>query len=125
MVTTDSRHNLPVAENKLNQEFSAANPNEKWVTDMDLHMLEHRVHLRVDKGRLAVSGSSTGSVFPESSRLGGPQIRFDLRSMDKTMERGLVINALQMALLGRKPEKGLLHHSDRGSQVNQIRFTCQ
>ena len=32
------------------------------------------------------------------------------------MERGLVIRALHMALLARKPEKGLLHHSDRGSQ---------
>ena len=43
-------------------------------------------------------------------------MRFDLRSMDKNMERGLVMTALQMALLARKPEKGLLHHSDRGSQ---------
>ncbi len=36
-------------------------------------------------------------------------------AMDKTMERGLVMNALQMAL-ARKPQQGLLHHSDRGSQ---------
>lgn len=32
--TTDSNHDLPVAENKLNQEFSATKPNEKWVTDI-------------------------------------------------------------------------------------------
>jgi transposase InsO family protein len=32
------------------------------------------------------------------------------------MEKELVMNALQMALLTRKPEQGLLHHSDRGSQ---------
>ncbi len=34
VVTTDSKHDLPVAENKLNQQFSATKPNEKWVTDI-------------------------------------------------------------------------------------------
>jgi transposase InsO family protein len=34
MVTTDSRHSHPVAENKLNQQFSANRPNENWVTDI-------------------------------------------------------------------------------------------
>ena len=34
VVTTDSNHNLPVAENKLNQEFTASKANEKWVTDI-------------------------------------------------------------------------------------------
>jgi putative transposase len=37
-------------------------------------------------------------------------------SMDETMGKGLVINALTMALKSRQPQKGLLHHSDRGSQ---------
>ena len=36
--------------------------------------------------------------------------------MDANMERWLVINALKMALRSRHPPKGLLHHSDRGSQ---------
>ena len=36
--------------------------------------------------------------------------------MEANMERGLVMRALQMALLTRKPGKGLLHHSDRGSR---------
>jgi putative transposase len=35
--------------------------------------------------------------------------------MDKTMEKGLVMTALAMALKARQPQKGLLHHSDRGS----------
>jgi transposase InsO family protein len=71
----------------------------------------------VDKGRLVISGRSTGSVFLESGGLGEPQMH-DLigRFMDKTMERRLVMNALRMALLARKPQHGLLHHSDRGSQ---------
>jgi transposase InsO family protein len=34
VITTDSRHNLPVAENKLNQQFSAGKADEKWVTDI-------------------------------------------------------------------------------------------
>jgi len=33
-VTTDSKHNLPVAENLLNREFTASKPNEKWVSDI-------------------------------------------------------------------------------------------
>jgi hypothetical protein len=71
VVTTDSKHDLPVAENKLNQEFTATKANEKWVTGMDLRQRRCIwVHLRVDPGRLAVSGSSSGLVFPESSRLG-------------------------------------------------------
>ncbi|WP_224996993.1 IS3 family transposase [Cesiribacter sp. SM1] len=37
-------------------------------------------------------------------------------SMDVTMEKGLVMTALTMALKARQPQKGLLHHSDRGSQ---------
>jgi transposase InsO family protein len=36
--------------------------------------------------------------------------------MDENMERGLVMSALGMALLARRPPQGLLHHSDRGSQ---------
>jgi len=35
-VTTDSKHNLPVAPNLLNRDFSAAKPNEKWVGDISV-----------------------------------------------------------------------------------------
>jgi transposase InsO family protein len=34
VVTTDSKHDLPVAENKLDQDFTATKPNQKWVTDI-------------------------------------------------------------------------------------------
>jgi transposase InsO family protein len=43
--TTDSKHYLPVAENKLDQHFEASKTNEKWVTDMDLLRVQHRLHL--------------------------------------------------------------------------------
>jgi transposase InsO family protein len=35
--------------------------------------------------------------------------------MDETMEKVLVMSALNMALKTRQPQKGLLHHSERGS----------
>jgi putative transposase len=50
MVTTDSRHSLPVAENKLNQEFTASRPNEKWITDITARAAP----LHLDKGRMTV-----------------------------------------------------------------------
>ncbi len=61
--TTDSNHDLPVKENKLNQEFVAAMPDEKWAADMDLHVPEHRVHLHLDNRGMAVFSSSTGLIF--------------------------------------------------------------
>jgi transposase InsO family protein len=48
--------------------------------------------------------------------------------MDKHMKKQLALNALSMAYWQRKPDKGLMHHSDRGSQYacneyrNQLRF---
>jgi transposase InsO family protein len=97
VVTTDSKHDLPVAENKLNQNFSATKPNQKWVTDITY------VWTREGWLYLAV-------VLDLFSR------KVVGWAMDDNMERGLIMRALQMALLARKPGKGLLHHSHRGSQ---------
>jgi putative transposase len=87
----------PVAKNKLNQEFSASRPNEKWVTDI--------TYIWTKEGWLYLA-----VVLDLFSR------KVVGWSMDETMEKDLVINALNMALRSRQPEKGLLHHSDRGSQ---------
>jgi transposase InsO family protein len=97
MVTTDSKHGLPVAENKLNQQFEATKPNEKWVTDM--------TYVWTKEGWLYLA-----VVLDLYSR------KVVGWAMDNNMETGLVIRALKMALLNRKPPQGLLHHSDRGSQ---------
>jgi putative transposase len=97
VVTTDSKHDLPVAENTLNQDFQATKANEKWVTDITyIHTKEGWLYLAV--------------VLDLFSR------KVIGWSMDANMERWLVINALKMALRSRHPLKGLLHHSDRGSQ---------
>jgi len=96
-VTTDSRHRLPVAENKLNQEFSASRTNEKWVTDI--------TYIRTREGWLYLA--IVVDLF--SRKVVG-------WSMQETMEKELVINALNIALKARQPPQGLLHHSDRESQ---------
>jgi putative transposase len=97
MVTTDSKHNLPVAENILNQDFQTTKPNEKWVNDI--------TYIWTKEGWLYLA-----VVLDLFSR------KVVGWAMDSSMEKGLVIKSLTMALQGRQAQKGLLHHSDRGSQ---------
>ncbi len=97
VVTTDSKHDLPVAENILNQNFQATKSDEKWVTDI--------TYIWTKEGWLYLA-----VVLDLFSR------KIVGWAMDANMERWLVINALKMALQSRHPPKGLLHHSDRGSQ---------
>ncbi len=114
IVTTNSKHGLPVAENTLNQDFKATKPNEKWVTDM--------TYIWTTEGWLYLA-----VVLDLYSR------KVVGWAMDDNMEKELVIKALKMALLNRKPPQGLLHHSDRGSQyasndyqqlLKDYRITC-
>ena len=42
--------------------------------------------------------------------------------MDKRMNKELVIRALEMAIKNRKPSRGLIFHSDRGSQYASYEF---
>jgi transposase InsO family protein len=95
--TTDSNHNLPVAPNRLGQDFSADAPNQKWVCDI--------TYLRTGEGWLYLA-----MVLDLYSRM---VVGW---AMDKRMKAGLVCDALQMALWRRHMPKGLLVHSDRGSQ---------
>jgi len=96
-VTTDSKHNLPVAPNRLNRDFSATEVNQKWVSDITyLWSSEGWVYLAtvIDLYSRAVIGWS----------------------LDKRMTQALVCNALTMALWRRGFPTGVLVHSDRGSQ---------
>jgi transposase InsO family protein len=88
---------MPVADNKLNQNFIASKVDEKWVSDI--------TYIWTKEGWLYLA-----VVLDLFSR------KVVGWAMDNNMERGLVITALAMALQTRKPPKGLLHHSDRGSQ---------
>lgn len=95
--TTDSRHGQPVAENILNREFEASRPNQKWATDI--------TYIPTDQGWLYLAG-----VIDLCSR------KIVGWSMADHMKVDLISNALKMAIARRRPEAGLLHHSDRGAQ---------
>ncbi|QHT66941.1 IS3 family transposase [Rhodocytophaga rosea] len=96
-ITTDSRHSLPVANNKLNQDFKVTVPNQKWTADI--------TYVWTKEGWLYLA-----VVLDLFSR------RIVGWSMQANLSRKLVIGALQMATQTRHPPDGLLHHSDRGSQ---------
>ena len=95
--TTDSKHSYPVAPNLLNRQFSAEQPNQKWLTDI--------TYIPTKEGWLYLA-----TVLDVCSR------RVVGWAMDKTMDEELVERALQMAAAHRRPAEGVLHHSDRGSQ---------
>jgi transposase InsO family protein len=95
--TTGSKHSYPVAPNLLNRQFSAARPNEKWLTDI--------TYIPTREGWLYLA-----TVLDVCSR------RVVGWAMDKHMDESLVERALQMAAAHRQPGEGVLHHSDRGSQ---------
>ena len=97
VVTTDSKHNLPIAPNRLNQKFSADRPDQIWLSDITyVRTAQKWLYLAV--------------VLDLYSR------RIVGWAMSDSLHRQLVIDALQMALTTRRPPPGLLHHSDRGSQ---------
>jgi transposase InsO family protein len=96
-VTTDSNHRLPVAKNLLDRKFTVTAPNRVWVTDI--------TYIPTWEGWLYLA--TVQDLF--SRKIVG-------WSMQPRMTRQLVIDALEMAVDRRRPEPGLLCHSDRGSQ---------
>lgn len=97
VATTDSKHDLPVAENVLGRNFSVVEPNRVWASDI--------TYIPTAEGWLYLAG-----VLDLCSRTAVGW------SMGDSLERQLVMDALEMAYMRRQPGKGLIHHSDRGSQ---------
>jgi putative transposase len=95
-ITTQSQHNL-VANNVLNREFTVSSPNRVWLADI--------TYLWTLEGWLYIAALL--DLF--SRRVIG-------WAMANHMRETLVNEALQTALGRRRPEQGLLHHSDRGVQ---------
>ena len=95
--TTDSKHKLPVAENLLKQQFKVYEPNAVWVSDI--------TYVPTDEGWLYLAGHK--DLF--NAEIVG-------YAMGERLTRNLVNQSLLQAVTTRRPEKGLLHHSDRGSQ---------
>ena len=97
VVTTDSKHNLPIAPNLLNRDFQPAQPNAVWTSDI--------TYIQTDEGWLYLA-----AVIDLYSR------QVVGWSMQPHMQTSLVTDALRMAWFRRRPEPGLIFHSDRGSQ---------
>ena len=95
--TTDSKHDLAIADNVLNREFTVEAPDTAWATDI--------TYVRTWEGWMYLA-----VVIDLFSR------RVVGWSMATHMRTGLVTGALTMALGRRLPRRGMLHHSDRGSQ---------
>ena len=95
--TTDANHDQPVARNILDRQFQAESPDQKWAADI--------TYIPTDEGWLYLAG-----VIDLCSR------KIVGWSMADHLETSLVSDALKMALVHRRPEQGLLHHSDRGVQ---------
>jgi len=101
--TTNSQHNLPVAPNVLDQDFTATAPNQKWVGDISyLWTEEGWVYLAVviDLYARCVVGWA----------------------MAERMTAELACDALHMALWRRQRPRGVIVHTDRGSQYCSERY---
>jgi transposase InsO family protein len=101
--TTNSNHTLPVAPNLLARQFQVAEPDRVYVSDI--------TYVATGEGWLYLA------VFLDlfSRQVVG-------WAMSAWMTADLVMDALQMARWRRRPGKGLLVHSDRGSQYASGRF---
>jgi putative transposase len=95
--TTDSHHDLPVADNVLDRQFNPCAANETWLADI--------TYIPTRAGWLYLA--AVEDLY--SRRVVG-------WSMAEHMESRLVVDALAMAVQRRLPDEGLLAHSDRGSQ---------
>jgi len=104
--TTQRQSGVIPAPNRLKQDFSAAAPNRKWVSDF--------TYIETAEGWLYLA-----VVLDLFSR------KVIGWAMSAQMDAQLVKTALQMALLDRRPPAGWLHHSDQGSQyTSTVYLNC-
>jgi putative transposase len=103
VVTTDSRHSLPVYPN-LTPGLVPNGVNQLWVADITY------IRLRAEFVYLAV-------LLDAFSR------RVIGWALGRTLEAGLALSALAMALRQRRPTPRLVHHSDRGVQYASGDYT--
>ena len=96
-VTTNSEHEMPIAPNLLERDFTADAPDEVWVTDI--------TYIETGEGWLYLA-----AILDLYSR------RVVGWAMSDRLTTPLATAALSMALQARRPTAGLVHHSDRGCQ---------
>ena len=92
-----------IADNLLARQFNPPAPNQSWVSDI--------TYIRTYEGFLCVA--TVMDLF--SQRIVG-------WSMDKNMDKHLVINALLMAVYQRQPKAEVMVHSDQGSQYGSADY---
>ena len=100
-VTTNSKHNQPVAENLLGQNFEAQRPNQVWVSDIT-YIWTHEGWLYLAVILDLFSRQIVGWAM--SNRLG----------------QELVLDAFKQAIWSRRPQSGVIFHSDQG-----VQYACQ
>ena len=103
VVTTDSRHGLPIAEDLLQRNFTPEAPNRVWTSDM--------TYIWTAEGWLFL----VAVIDLFSRQVVGWSLRGDMQAIGTT-------DALRMAWFRRRPEAGLVFHSDRGSQYCSREF---
>lgn len=95
--TTNSNHAFPVAPNLLEQKFTATAPNQVWLSDL--------TYIPTDEGWLYLAG--------HNDMFSGDLVGY---AMGERMTRNLVSQSLFRGVSEKRPARGLIHHSDRGSQ---------
>ena len=95
-VTTDAKHSLPVAANRLDRNFTPAAPNKVWTSDI--------TSLWIDEGGLTLAIILDGFT---REVVGG--------SLKPRMTTDIVTDARTLAWFRQRPAPGLMHHADRGS----------
>ena len=103
VATTDSKHGLSVFPNLVNRDFRAVTVNRVWVSDF--------TYIRTHEGWLYLC-----SVLDICSR------RVVGWAVSRTIDRNLAIAALENAVKNRRPGRGLIFHTDRGSQYASADF---
>lgn len=102
-ITTNSQHDHPVVSNVLSRKFAVLDQteiNRAWVADI--------TYVPTREGWLYLA-----VILDLASRM---VVGW---SLQRSLDRSLSLKALQMALRHRRPEPGLLHHSDQG-----IHYAC-
>lgn len=101
--TTDSRHDQPIAPNRLAQAPQPEGPNQVWAADI--------TYVPTRQGWVFVA-----AILDLYSR------RIVGWSVSSRIDTALVLAALQMALCHRQPPAGLIFHSDRGVQYASLEY---
>lgn len=103
VLTTDSNHDYPIAPNRLNQQFEAEAPNQIWLSDI--------TYINTKEGFTYLC-----TVLDLYSR------KIVGWATSRKIDSELVISALVQAVILRSSLRGLVLHSDRGSQYASHAF---